>query len=204
MSIKEPLTEKEQLVYDYIEETINNVGYPPTVRDICKATGIKSTSTVYSIIGFLKQKDYLSHEERKSRAIRPTYDNTQDSVRVPIIGRVTAGVPILAIENREGYVDFTPQIPISNKKDLFALKVHGTSMIEAGIFDGDIVIIRKTQNAKEGEIVVALLEDECTVKTFYREGKGFRLQPENKTMEPIYTDKLEIIGKVIASVRYYD
>lgn len=200
----EPLKNKEQIVYDFIEETINETGYPPTVRDIVRATGIKSTSTVFYAIESLKNKGYLVHENNKSRAIKPRYNDVPDSVRVPIIGRVTAGVPIVAIENREGYIDYTPQSPFLNKKDLFALKVHGTSMIDAGILDGDVVIVKKKQDAQDGDIIVALIEDEATVKTFYREKDGFRLQPENKTMEPIYTKELQVLGHVIASVRYYE
>ena len=199
------LTEKERLVYDYIEKYIEEFGYPPTVRDICSHTGLKSTSTVYAYIGKLESKGVIVRNAGKSRALNTT--DRQDSVKqikVPVLGRITAGVPISAIENLEGYVNFDPQERFYDRKDLFALKVRGHSMIEAGIMDGDIVVVRKTETAENGDIVVAMIDDEATVKTFFKEKGQFRLQPQNPTMKPIIVKELCILGQVIASIRYYD
>ena len=199
------LTEKERSIYDYIEKCLDENGFPPTVRDICQFTGIKSTSTVYAYIGKLEEKGLISRESGKSRALNPISRKTNHgSIRVPVLGRVTAGVPVFAIENHEGYVDFDPQGKKYLNDELFALKIRGVSMIDAGILDGDIVVVRKTQNAEDGDIVVALLDDHATVKTFYREDGRFRLQPENSTMDPIFTKELSILGQVVASVRYYE
>lgn len=196
------LSEKELAVFQYINETLTQHGYPPTVRDICRATGIKSTSSVHDYIGRLEEKGYVSRDNRKSRGLRTKLNEAGDtSVRVPILGRVTAGQPVFGIENHEGYIRFSPN---NSSDDLFALKIHGTSMIDAGIFDGDLVIVKKTSEANNGDIIVAMIEDETTVKTFYREADGFRLQPENSTMEPIYTKQLEVLGRVVASMRYYE
>lgn len=197
------LTERERAVLQYINDTLTEHGYPPTVRDICRATGIKSTSSVHDYIGRLEEKGYVSRDSKKSRGLRTSMNDPADtSVKVPILGRVTAGQPILAIENLEGYIRYNPQGEPA--KDLFALKIHGTSMIDAGILDGDIVIVRKTAEANNGEIIVAMIDDEATVKTFYRESDRFRLQPENSTMEPIYTKELDVLGRVVASMRYYE
>ena len=199
------LSEKELLIYNYIERFLDENGFPPTVRDICRNTGIKSTSTVYAYIGRLEEKGVIERTSGKSRALNPVSRAKQkDAIRVPVIGRVTAGLPVFAIENHEGYVDFDPQGRRYRKDELFALKVRGESMIEAGILDGDIVVVRKTETAENGDIVVALIDDSATVKTFYRENGRFRLQPENSTMKPIYAKELSILGHVVASVRYYD
>lgn len=199
------LTDKERSVYRFIEKALEEDGYPPTVRDICKATGIKSTSTVYAYIRKLEEKGVIVRNAGKSRALNPVERKTPtDDLRVPILGRVTAGVPISAIENHEGYVNFDPQGKRYRRDELFALKVKGVSMIDAGILDGDLVIVRKTESAENGEIVVAMIDDEATVKTFYRENGRFRLQPQNSTMSPIIVRELTILGQVVASVRYYD
>ena len=197
--------EKERAIYDFINETIRRDGYSPTVRDIQNATGIKSTSTVHAYLSRLEEKGLIRKDPGKSRtlqtgAVSPEPNRT---VRVPLLGRVRAGMPILAVENYEGYLDF----PILNRgygpNELFALRVTGDSMIEAGILDGDILIVRKDSVAENGEIVVALVEDGATVKTFYKENGHFRLQPENASLAPIIADEVYILGKVVASLRQY-
>ncbi len=197
-----PLTETEQKMLDFITARIKNDGYSPTVRDIRTALGIKSTATVHSYLSKLEEKGYIQKENGKSRTLRAEgVSAAPKAAQIPIVGRVTAGMPVLAVENFDGYVDFTEGK--YTKDELFALRVSGQSMIEAGILDGDIVIVRQQAVAENGEIVVALIEDEATVKTFYRENGHFRLQPENSTMEPIIVDSLSVLGKVVASIRYY-
>ncbi len=198
------LTDKEKRVLEYIRDTIEKKGYSPTVRDISKALDIKSTSTVFSYLSKLEEKGYIVRETGKSRTIRVDADENGVAslgMRIPIIGRVRAGLPVLAEQNLEGYVNFIPDRRVTS--ELFALRVIGSSMIEAGILDGDIVIVERTSTASDGDRVVALIGDEATVKDFYREEDGFRLQPRNRDMRPIYTKELAILGKVIASVRYY-
>ena len=199
----EKLTGKERAIYEYVKDTIEKNGYSPSVRDIRSALGIKSTSTVHVYIQRLEEKGLISKENGKSRTLR--IDGSDSAgIRVPIIGAVTAGLPILAVENREGYVVCSPKTPVGDKNRLFALRVRGESMIEAGILDGDIVVAEQSPVAEDGEIVIALIGEEATVKTFYRENGHVRLQPQNKTMKPIITDEVSILGKVISCVRYYD
>lgn len=199
------LNAREKQILEYIADMVRNKGYSPSVRDIKAALSIRSTSTVHTYLQRMEEKGYLVKEEGKSRTLRlgPSYPTGDSLGRVPIIGRVTAGQPILATENFDGYVDF----PIANGRghdgSLFALRVSGTSMIEAGILDGDIVVVEKTESAENGQIVVALIEDEATVKTFYKEHGHFRLQPENSALQPIIVDQVQILGRVISSVRYY-
>lgn len=195
------LNEKEKRIYKYIVDCINSEGFSPSVRDICAALGIKSTSTVHLYIERLKDKGYLKKSDNISRSLRP---GTSDIVyRVPVLGKVTAGVPITAIENHEGYFSFSSDGKSYEAENLFALKVSGRSMIEAGILDGDVVIVERTPVAENGQIIVALVDDSATVKTFYKENGKFRLQPENSTMEPIIVDEVAILGRVVASFRYY-
>lgn len=196
------LTDKERRMLDYITATIRENGYSPSVRDIRNALGIKSTSTVHVYLERLEKKGFLQKENAKSRTLRVEGVNP-DVSKVPLVGRVTAGTPILAEENLEGYVTFSMPGAHSSDPSLFALRVTGTSMIGAGILDGDIVIVRRESSAENGEIVVALIDDEATVKTFYKENGHYRLQPENPTMKPMIFDDLLILGKVVASVRYY-
>lgn len=197
------LTEKEKRVLDYIVDQIKAEGFSPTVRDIRSALGIKSTATVHSYLRSLEEKGYIEKQSGKSRTLKPKSMFTGPITnQIPIVGRVTAGQPILAVENFDGFIDFTEKG--HKAEDLFALRVTGTSMIEAGILDGDVVIVRQQSYAENGDIVVALIDDSATVKTFYREGGHFRLQPENSTMAPIIVDELLILGKVVASLRYYN
>lgn len=199
------LNAREKQILEYIADMVRNKGYSPSVRDIKAALCIRSTSTVHTYLLRMEEKGYLVKEEGKSRTLRlgPSYSSEESDGRVPIIGRVTAGQPILATENFDGYVDFPLESGRSHDGSLFALRVSGTSMIEAGILDGDIVVVEKTDSAENGQIVVALIEDEATVKTFYKEHGHFRLQPENSALQPIIVDQVQILGRVISSVRYY-
>ncbi len=195
----EKLKPKEQKVLDYIKKFKLENGFAPSVRDVCRDLNYKSTSTVHMYLNRLERFGYISKMDGKSRAI--TFNDDLPNVTVvPVVGTVAAGMPILAEENFDGYIGY-----VGTKKpgELFALKVKGESMIEAGILDGDLVIAEKTCYAENGEIVVALVNDEATVKTFYREDGHYRLQPENSTMQPIVVTEVDILGKVIASQRSY-
>ena len=199
------LTQKEKDIYEYISECLEDNGFAPSVRDICAAVGIKSTSSVHEYLRRLESKGYIRKSSGKSRALCVENNNGNEiskMKRVPILGRVTAGQPILAVENYEGYVDF-PVTMARGKANLFALRVMGESMIEAGILDGDIVVVESRQYADDGEIVVAMIEDEATVKRFYRDDGKIRLQPANQTMQPIYAREVTVLGKVIANFRFY-
>ncbi|MBR2987626.1 MAG: transcriptional repressor LexA [Clostridia bacterium] len=203
----EKLTFKEQEMLDYINQVIRRSGYSPSVRDIQEALGIKSTSTVHAYIDKLVQKGYIRKSPGKSRTIRTSEvesKTTGESVKIPLVGQVAAGTPILAVENIERHIDFQFTGKSYNVNDLFALKVRGNSMINAGINTGDIIIVKKQGYAENGQMVVALLEDEATVKTFYREKDHIRLQPENDTMQPILTKEVMILGRVIAAIKYFD
>lgn len=195
----EKLKPKEQKIYDYIVKSVSENGYAPSVRDICRDLGYKSTSTVHMYLNRLDLLGYISKEDGKSRAVKLIGDTPRVSA-VPLLGVITAGEPILAEENREGYVGYAGDLPSDS---LFALRVKGESMIEAGILDGDIIIAHKTCYAESGEIVVALIENEATVKRFYRENGYYRLQPENSEMQPIIVDEVLILGKVVAVQRNY-
>lgn len=204
MQLMQNLTEKESEMYHYICESTEAHGYPPSVRDIQNALGIKSTATVHSYLTKLEMKGYIQREQGKSRTLR-VGDETPSggsSVRVPIVGQVAAGLPILAQENYDGYVEFCPPSWMP-RGELFALKIKGESMVEAGIMNGDYVIVNRTSYVENGDIAVVLIDDEATVKTFYRENGAFRLQPENPTMKPIITKEVYILGKVVAVTRYY-
>ena len=201
----QPLKEKERLVYEYICESINKHGFSPSVRDIQAQLGIKSTSTVHAYLAKLEEKGYIRKENGKSRTLRIDSSEREErrTVKVPLLGKVTAGMPILAVENFEGHIEFPTMNRSYRHNELFALKVKGESMIEAGILDGDIVIVRKEPTAENGTIVVALTEEGATVKRFFKENGRFRLQPENSAMEPIIVDEVYILGKVISVQRYY-
>ena len=194
--------EKEQAIYDYITETIEREGYSPTVRDIQNALGIKSTSTVHAYLSRLEEKGMIRKDPGKSRTIQAgKTSEPKENGRIPILGRVRAGMPILAVENYDGYVEWPGKgYPAG---ELFALRVVGDSMIEAGILDGDVIIVHRDSTAENGDIVVALVDDSATVKTFYKEDGHFRLQPENAAMAPIIVEEVYILGKVVADLRFY-
>lgn len=201
----QPLTPKEKIFYDYISETIQTQGYPPSVRDIQQALSVKSTSTVHAYLQRLEEKGYIRKTDRKSRSLRVSdpAPASQDTSRVPLVGTVAAGSPILANQNIERYIDVPLITRALRGGKLFALRVKGESMIEAGILDGDIIVVSREAEISNGEIVVALIDDEATVKTYYRENGHFRLQPENSTMEPIIVKELSILGKVVSVLRFY-
>lgn len=203
--MRQELTEREREIYEFILTTIRNEGYAPSVRDICNALNMKSTSTVHTYLARLEQKGVIQKDAGKSRTLRVDNGASQSgsTVKIPILGKVAAGMPILAVENYEGYIDFPKPSSRLTSNDLFALKVQGESMIEVGIMDGDLIVVEKRNTAEDGDIIVALVEDDATVKTFYRDGNRFRLQPENSSMKPIYTDELIVLGKVVASMRFY-
>lgn len=199
------LTAKEQRVLEYVQQTIENEGYAPSVRDICASLGIRSTSTAHLYLRKLSEKGYIRKNGGKSRAVsleNTRYSGTERIIRVPLLGRVTAGVPITAIQNYDGYVDY-PSSMSSTYSNLFALRVIGESMKDAGILDGDLVVVESRQYAEDGDIVVAMIDDEATVKRYFREKDRIRLQPENQTMSPIYARDVTVLGKVIANFRFY-
>ncbi len=211
MRKKDPnsLNKREKAILKFIEKQINANGYPPSVREIGKAVDLKSTATVHGYIASLEQKGYIKKESQKGRTLKllkggaiegqtSTFDkevySSKEMVDVPVIGKITAGEPILAVEN----VTDTFPIPLDfvGTGESFMLTVRGESMIEAGILDGDYILVRKQNTAHNGEIVVALIGDEATVKTFYKEKDHIRLQPENSTMDPIIVPTCQILGKV--------
>ena len=198
------LTKKEKMVFDYLVNSINENGYAPSVRDIGASLGIKSTSSVHLYLHNLETKGFIEQDAGKKRTLRICAPYAKVMGRVPLLGAITAGTPILAVENFDGYVDLPWNSAKYSAEELFALKVKGESMIDAGIFDGDIVIVQRSAYADNGKIVVALIEDEATVKTFYREDGHFRLQPENRTMDPIIADDVALLGIVVASFRQYE
>lgn len=194
---------KQREILAYIKEQILQRGYPPAVREICEAVHLKSTSSVHSHLESLEKQGYIRRDPTKPRAIEiidDTFNLTRrELVNVPIIGTVTAGQPILAEENIEGYFPVTPDYV--HNKQTFMLKVKGESMINAGIFDGDMIMVEQQSSASNGEIVVALVEDSATVKRFYKEQGHIRLQPENDYMDPIIVQDCSILGKVIGLYR---
>ena len=186
-------------IYEYLIERSQD-GIPPSVREIGAAVGLSSTSSVQANLDALEQAGYIQRDPLKKRTIR-IMGKADNVTHVPILGTVTAGAPILAVEQIEGYLAYSGHT--SGDNTLFALKVRGESMLQAGILDGDLVVAEKTPVARNGEIVVALIEDEATVKTFYKENGHFRLQPENHTMQPIIADDVSVLGRVVASMRTY-
>jgi repressor LexA len=208
------LTKRERAILDYIEKQAKINGYPPSVREICKAVGLRSTATVHGYLESLEKKGYIKKESQKGRTLKllkggkleghqETFDKPmytqKEMVDVPVVGKITAGAPILAVEN----VTDTFPIPIDfvGNSESFMLTVRGESMIEAGILNGDYILVRKQKSATNGEIVVALIDDEATVKTFYKEKDHIRLQPENDTMQPIILNNVSILGKAVGLYR---
>ena len=195
------ITKKQTEILEYIKSQILNKGYPPSVRDICTAVNLKSTSSVHAHLETLEKNGYIRRDPTKPRAIEIIDDNfnltRREVVNVPLIGQVAAGQPLLAVENITSYfpAEFIP------KEEVFMLNVKGESMVNAGIYDGDQIIVKQQSTASNGEIVVALVDDSATVKRFYKENGHIRLQPENDFMEPIIVDSCEIIGKVIGLIR---
>src|SRR5690625_1583478 len=201
------LSKRQQMILDYIKSEVNKKGYPPSVREIAVAVGLASSSTVHGHLSRIENKGYIRRDPSKPRAIEVLDQSLDDDIPktqaryAPVIGKVTAGLPITAVENIE---EFIP-LPISNSHpddNLFVLIIEGESMIEAGILDGDMVIVKQQNTAENGDIVVAMTEDdEATVKRFFKEEDHIRLQPENATMEPLYYDNVSILGKVIGLYR---
>ena len=200
---KGKISAKQQEILEYIKNQILDHGYPPAVREICAAVNLKSTSSVHSHLATLEKNGYIRRDPTKPRAIEIVDDEfnlTRRELRnIPIIGEVAAGQPILAEQNIAGY------FPVSSDDlpsgELFVLKVRGESMINVGIYDGDQIFVQQTPVARNGDIVVALVEDSATVKTYYKEEGRYRLQPENDTMDPIYVDEVVILGKVVGLFR---
>ena len=199
------ISAKQQEILDYLKKEILAKGYPPAVRDICEAVHLKSTSSVHSHLETLEKNGYIRRDPTKPRAIEILDDNFQltrrEMVSIPMVGRVAAGQPILAVENIEGYFP-VPAEYVPNT-DTFMLKVKGESMINAGIMDGDSILVAKQETAKNGDIVVAMVDDSATVKTFYKEADHIRLQPENDNMDPILVSDCSILGKVFGVFRLF-
>lgn len=200
------ISQKQQEILEYIKSQILERGFPPAVRDICEAVHLKSTSSVHSHLETLEKNGYIRRDPTKPRAIEILDDSfnfmRREMVNVPIIGRVAAGEPILAEQNIENYFPIPMEFMPNNQT--FILKVKGESMINAGILDGDMVLVEQRATARNGEMVVALIEDGATVKTFYKEDGHIRLQPENDTMDPIIVTDVQILGKVIGIFRFFN
>lgn len=200
------ISEKQSQILSYIKSEILIKGYPPSVRDICQAVNLKSTSSVHSHLETLEKNGYIRRDPTKPRTIEILDENfglsKREMVNVPIVGTVAAGQPILAVENIESY--FPVPAEYMPNQESFMLKVKGESMVNAGIFDGDYILVKRQSYAKNGEIIVALVEDSATVKTLYIEDGHFRLQPENDYMDPIILPCVEIIGKVFGVFRIFE
>lgn len=199
------INDKQQRILDFIKEELKTKGYPPSVREICSAVGFKSTSTVHAHLDRLEKNGFIRRDAAKPRAIEILDDTTffseKELVNVPIVGKVTAGEPILAVENIED--TFPLPVEFLHNSDVFMLSVKGESMIDAGILDGDYVIVKQQSHADNGDMVVALIEDEATIKTFYKESDHIRLQPQNPYMDPILVTDVIILGTVIGVIRLF-
>ena len=199
------ISDKQKEILEYIKSEILNRGYPPAVRDICEAVHLKSTSSVHSHLETLEKNGYIRRDPTKPRAIEIIDDTfnlvRREVVNVPLLGRVAAGQPLLAVENIETYFP-VPSEYIPNE-ETFMLRVTGESMINAGIFDGDNILVQRQSTAEDGEMVVALVDDSATVKTFFKEEGHYRLQPENPAMDPIIVEDCRILGKVFGVFRFF-
>lgn len=208
------ITKRQQQIYDYIRSYQEEKGYPPSVREMAAAVGLSSPSTVHAHLNALEERGLIKRDRTKPRAIEVFNEDgssakqnpgaeteTRGSITLPLVGRVAAGMPILAEQNIED--NFTVPTEIATDASSFILEVHGESMINVGIYNGDYIIVREQHSATNGEIIVAMIDGEATVKTFYKEQGRVRLQPENDTMEPIYADNPTILGKVVALMRRF-
>lgn len=204
------ISAKQQRVLEYIRSFTREHGYPPAVRDICQGLGLKSTSTAHGYLERLEKNGYIRRDPSKTRAIELIEEDNGlpeesfvSAVNVPLLGQVAAGQPILAEENLEEYLPMPKSMVPYDDKNTFALEIRGESMIKAGILNGDKIIVRQTQIAENGDIIVAMIENEATCKRFFKEKDRIRLQPENDLMEPMYFDNVQILGKVIGLIRNY-
>ena len=199
------ISDKQREILEYIKAEILNKGYPPAVREICEAVKLKSTSSVHAHLETLEKNGYILRDPTKPRAIEIVDENfnltRREMVNVPIVGRVAAGEPILAVENIENY--FPIPAEFMPNEQTFILQVQGESMVNAGILDGDYILVEQQTTANDGDMVVALVDDSATVKTFYKENGYYRLQPENDFMEPIIVSDVMIMGKVIGMFRFF-
>lgn len=199
----QPRNDRQEKILEYIKSEVQRRGFPPSVREICDAMGIKSTSTVHGHLRRLENRGLLIRDPTKPRALE-VVGMVHNTAQIPLVGKATAGLPITAIENIEEYLSFTPGFFCSDEEDCFALYVTGDSMINAGIYDGDVVIVHQQQTAENGDIIVALINDEdTTIKRFYKEECRVRLQPENDQYSPMYFSNVSILGKVIGSLRRF-
>ena len=200
-----PITKKQEEILNYIKDEILERGFPPAVREICQAVGLKTTSSVHSHLESLEKNGYIRRNPTKPRAIEILDESfnmlRREMVNVPVVGTVAAGQPILAEQNIDSYFPI-PSEYMPNEQS-FILKVNGESMVNAGILDGDSVLVMQQTTARNGDIVVALIEDSATVKTYYKENGHYRLQPENDTMDPIIVDDCKILGKVFGVFRFF-
>lgn len=198
------ISKKQMEILEYIKSEILRIGYPPAVREICEAVNLRSTSSVHAHLESLEKNGYIRRDPTKPRAIEIIDDSfnltRREMVNVPMVGQVAAGEPILAEQNITNYFPIPMEFMPNN--DTFMLTVRGESMVNVGIYDGDYVLVEKRQTASNGEIVVALVDDSATVKTFYKENGYYRLQPENDDMDPIIVMNCEILGKVIGVFRF--
>lgn len=198
------IKDKQLEVYNFLKTYTENRGFPPSVREICEAVGLSSTSTVHGHLKRLEKKGLIKRDPSKPRALEivELNNNKKEMINIPIVGKVTAGLPILATENIEDTFPL-PLEYIKHNKELFMLRVTGESMINVGINNGDLAIIEKTESAENGEIIVALIDNEATIKTFYKEDGHIRLQPENDTMDPIIVKDCSVLGKLVGIYRQY-
>ena len=199
------ISEKQREILEYIKQEILQRGYPPAVREICEAVNLKSTSSVHSHLETLEKNGFIRRDPTKPRAIEILDDDfnltRREVVNVPVVGQVAAGEPILAEQNIQDY--FPIPVEYMPNAETFMIKVKGESMIGAGIFSGDTVLVQRQSDARNGDMVVALVDDSATVKTFYKEDGHYRLQPENDTMDPIIVDHCEVLGKVFGVFRFF-